>query len=375
MTSDSIHSMSHFEIRLLKDSLGSVQAELARSMACCKLANEKVSDAMAKLEFLTTLVKNSSTTTGGMGCCSKAQTGIKNDDFATVDEPRASTLTDLDVGNNNNNSSFETANMESESLNVPEENSRRHFGSCKIKTRDDKSDLINSVNESVDSENMDKASIINTVDDLSTIRPKLAKKFRAETKKKIALSVQENGPDPPAMAFSSSEESLSTPTVDVKDCSDMADVNENVVKLLTLTGFETGTIFGSGGRTLQNIESESGASIQVFGNRLDKERKVSIKGEADQVRKAFRMIQDILDVKIKSLTISSAHIGAIIGEKGSRISKLQRTTGATIFIGHGPAYESRERNVTIVGSIGQVREASEMIQKLLRSSVPSVFRV
>ena len=148
---------------------------------------------------------------------------------------------------------------------------------------------------------------------------------------------------------------------------------ENVVKLLTLTSFEIGTIIGPNGRRKQNIERESGASILVFGKRLDKERKAQIIGRADQVRKAFEMIQDILDVKTKSLTISSAHIGAIIGEKGSRISKLQRTTGATIFI--GPAYESRERNVTIVGSIGQVREASELIQKLLKSCVPSVFRV
>jgi len=349
--------------------LGSVQGELARSMASCKLANEKVSDAMARLEFLTTLVKTSSTTTSDMGCCLKAQTGIQNDDFGTVNEPTASTLTDLDVGgNNNNNSSFERGNIESKSLNVLEEKSPTQFASCKIKIKDDKSDLVIGVNKSVNSEHTNKAAIINTVDDLATIRPKLAKKCRAESKKEIALSVQENAPD--SMPCSSSEESLSTPTVNGKDCSDM---DENVVKLLTFTSFEIGTIIGPNGRRKQNIERESGASIQAFGKRLDKERKAQIIGRADQVRKAFEMIQDILDVKTKSLTISSAHIGVIIGEKGSRLSKLQRTTGATIFI--SPAYESRERNVTIVGNTGQVWEASEMIQKLLQRSVPSVFRV
>jgi len=304
-----------------------------------------------------------------MGYCLQAATGIEKDDFGTVDEPTASTLTDLDVGNNNNNSSFERGNIESESLNVLEGKIPTQFASCNIKIKDDKSDLVIVVNKSVNSEHTNKAAIINTVDDLATIRPKLAKKCQAERKKEMELSVQENAHDP--MPCFSSEESLSTPTVNGKDCSDM---DENVVKLLTLTSFEIGTIIGPNGRRKHKIERESGASILVFGKRLDKERKAQIIGRADQVRKAFEMIQDILDVKTKSLTISTAHIGAIIGEKGSRISKLQRTTGATIFIG-GPAYESRERNVTIVGSIGQVREASEMIQKLLQRSVPSVFRV
>merc|ERR1719233_509969 len=124
-----------------------------------------------------------------------AQSGNKkNYEFGTVDEPTASTSTYLDVGDNYNKSSFEKANIEF----VPvEKNTSRLCASCKIRIRDDKSDMVIGLNESVQRENTDKATI-NTVDDLSTTRPNLSKKFRVESKKKIALSAQGNYPDPPA---------------------------------------------------------------------------------------------------------------------------------------------------------------------------------
>merc|ERR1719209_2814216 len=99
-----------------------------------------------------------------------AQSGNKkNNDFGSVDEP--STSTDLIVGNNYNKSSFQNANIEC----VPEEKSPAQFVSCKIKIRDDKSDMGIGLNKSAQSENTNKATI-NTVDDLSTIRPNLTKK-------------------------------------------------------------------------------------------------------------------------------------------------------------------------------------------------------
>ena len=135
--------------RLLKDSLGSVQAELARSMASCKLESEKVSDAIARLEILTDLVKTSSSTTSDMDCSLKAQPGNKNDIFGTVDKPTGSTCTDSNIGNNHNYSSFEKSNVECESLDGPEEKSPTQFVSCKIKMREYKSDQVIGSNESV----------------------------------------------------------------------------------------------------------------------------------------------------------------------------------------------------------------------------------
>jgi len=365
MTPDSIYSLLHLDIMLLKDSLGSVQAELARSMASCKVESEKVSDAVARLEILTALVKTSSISSSDMDCGLIAKTSNKNDDFATVVEPTASTLIDLNVGNHNNNSSFEKVNIESDSKSIPEEEqSPSQYASCKNKIRDGKSDTILGVNESVEGVNTDKAAT-NTVDDLSTIRPKIAKKCRAESKKKIAVSAKENGPNPPAMTSASYE----AKEVDVKDCSDLVCVNDNVVKSMTLTRLFD--IIGPGGWKISKITRESGASIDVLGNRFDKERKVLIKGRSDQVNRAFEMIQDLLHLKI--MNISSVKICAIIGEKGSVLNNLRRTTGASIFI--DPAERGRVRSVAIAGSTDQVREASEMIQKLLREWAPSVFRV
>ena len=171
------------------------------------------------------------------------------------------------------------------------------------------------LNESVHSENADKATI-NTVDDLFTIRPNLTKKYRAESKKKVALLAQENYPDPPAMACASSEKLLSIPMVDGKDCSHRVGVNDDVVKSLTLTRLEAGRILGSDGCTVNDIRRASGARIDVLGGRFDKERKVQIRGMPYQVRKAFYIIQDILN-NVKTIILSSAHIGAIMGEKGS----------------------------------------------------------
>merc|ERR1711909_118634 len=73
------------------------------------------------------------------------------------------------------------------------------------------SDVVRGLNEADDGQDMDKVAI-NTVDELSTIRPNLATKSKAKSrkkkksKKKTTSSAQGNGPDPPIMTATCSEE-------------------------------------------------------------------------------------------------------------------------------------------------------------------------
>merc|ERR1719430_2629127 len=300
-----------------------------------------------------------------MDCNQKAQTENNVVDFVTVDEP--TTLTSPDMNG------VYRSDDEPKSPNVSvKEKSSRQF-----------SDVVRGLNESDGGKDLDKVAS-NTVDELSTMRPNLAKKSESKSrkkkksKKKTTSSAQGNGPAPPVMTatcseevYYSSEESLSsTSEVRVKDCHIMHTAsphevgeNDQVVKSLTLTKSEAGKVIGTEGRRINDIQTASGASIDFIGKRDDDERNVLIEGRADQVEKAFGMIEKILTVKeMETMTISSSRIGSIIGEKGSVINEVQRRTGADIDI--GGSHGDKERKVVIKGSTVQVKGASKMIKKL-----------
>lgn len=173
-----------------------------------------------------------------------------------------------------------------------------------------------------------------------------------------------------------------------------------------------GMIIGKGGENLRKTERMSGAKVQFTeGNTESKpilpskmlnslqkdtgapERIVEITGEADQVKIAGDMIQQVIDdgranesVRYggrssgndayaayggssrtsSSLTVPSFRVGLIIGRGGETIRDLEERSGAKININpEPPGSRSEERTITLSGDDAAVRRAKDMINDLL----------
>merc|ERR1719370_1852559 len=80
------------------------------------------------------------------------------------------------------------------------------------------------------------------------------------------------------------------------------------------------------------------------------------------------MIKKLLrDTMVKTMTLSTTHIGAVIGIEGCMVNKIRRMSGAQIDI--TGSREDEVKTVVLKGRTGQVRKASEMIEKLLQDTV------
>ena len=168
-------------------------------------------------------------------------------------------------------------------------------------------------------------------------------------------------------------------SVDSSDCSE----------IMRVPCHRIGRIIGSRGSTINNIQDESGAKVDIAKDEMGDEKEVTITGSRDSVSKAQEMIREILgddsgeggrsnrfgdstssrqnhdtsggDSEV--IRVAENSVGRIIGRSGATINEIRDESGATIDI----AKESSgyEKEVTLRGSPSAIAKAREMISNLV----------
>ncbi|ORY95655.1 hypothetical protein BCR43DRAFT_493376 [Syncephalastrum racemosum] len=153
-----------------------------------------------------------------------------------------------------------------------------------------------------------------------------------------------------------------------------------------------GLVIGKGGENLKKIENMSGTRLQFAPDMGEQERRLDMSGEADQVKIARNMVQQVIDDARSNesarysgprttdyaamassragsgsqMTIPSSKVGLLIGRGGETIRDLEDRSGAKITIApEGPGERGHERTVSLIGNDGSVDRARRMIEDLL----------
>ncbi|KAL7148519.1 hypothetical protein ABFS83_06G183700 [Erythranthe nasuta] len=147
-----------------------------------------------------------------------------------------------------------------------------------------------------------------------------------------------------------------------------------------LSNAEAGSVIGKGGATINDIQSQSGARVQLSRNFEyfpgTSDRIIMVSGTIDDVLKAVNLIlSKLLDEfypedggetdpqsKIR-LVVPNSSCGGIIGKGGSIIRSLMEESSASIKISSQDTYYPglHDRLVTVSGSLGEQMRAVELI--------------
>ena len=343
MSPNSMYSLLQYDIGLTRDSLKSVEDEQNRYMDSLKLQNKKVSDAIARLEILAAVVNDYSM----MDSSLRAQSGTS--------------------------STSESVKVIGEEKNPP-----RQFASGTTRENGVICDFVTGEDNKKDAGN----TVDTCLKELSTSRPSLTNK-RAKNRdvpngnlydlttgaQQLLLSNKVSNEETPCKS------SPSPPVFQEKGCIHSTslhgnDVADEVEETIVLTAYECGTIIGKQGTTINKLERMSGAQITVTHLRGVKEGQAVIEGRADQVRKATKMIKEIMeDSVIASLTFSSTfNKRNFIGVNGCKIRELGRSTNTVIRLvdsvsGRHGDKDSCEQ-ITVRGFKDDVIKAIQIIQQV-----------
>merc|ERR1719269_450413 len=146
---------------------------------------------------------------------------------------------------------------------------------------------------------------------------------------------------------------------------------------LQLRHSDCGVLLGTGGKTVRDIQDESGARVMVLpkkdGALL---RDVKVRGTTKEVNAAEELIKAALP-KLKEIKIQEWQVGALIGYKGGTIAWIQKESGARLDV-HEPD-ETEKRTVWIEGPTeavvakakALVLECVEAAQRPARKAAPA----
>ncbi|KAG0172823.1 Far upstream element-binding protein 1 [Apophysomyces sp. BC1015] len=161
-----------------------------------------------------------------------------------------------------------------------------------------------------------------------------------------------------------------------------------------------GLVIGKGGENLKKIERMSGAKVQFTADTGDVERRVNMTGEADQVKIARDMIQQVVDdarvteaarhggrpesAAVSSalnmprgnglvMTIPASKVGLVIGRGGETIRDLEERSGAKITVTpESSAERPHERTVNLLGDTAAIQRAKSFIDEIVNEDAKSV---
>jgi polyribonucleotide nucleotidyltransferase len=127
-----------------------------------------------------------------------------------------------------------------------------------------------------------------------------------------------------------------------------------------------GKVVGKRGSTIAEIRSESGAWKVDATDQSSDPCLVKVCGTADAVRKARRLINDLVENPFEKhagsdfAEISQGKIGRIIGPKGAQVNEIEKQTGTKIDID----YEREPCRVYIQGSAEAVKTAKRIMEQI-----------
>ncbi|XP_070535369.1 serine-rich adhesin for platelets-like isoform X2 [Ptychodera flava] len=134
-----------------------------------------------------------------------------------------------------------------------------------------------------------------------------------------------------------------------------------------------GSIIGRQGSNIKEIENKSGARLNVrdetFPRDGTEERVVIIRGKAENVQEAERLVQEHIakqpQIKTVEITVPQRALGRIIGRNGDNIRSMCRISKARIKINRET--DDRDPNalqtVTIKGAIEEIQHAKGLIEE------------
>jgi len=118
-------------------------------------------------------------------------------------------------------------------------------------------------------------------------------------------------------------------------------------------------VIGKGGSNIQQIQSTSGAKVDIEKNT----GKCTITGSEDAVESAYKQICSIVDAEASILNVAipvpEGRVPAIIGKGGSKIKEIQTLSGCFIKV------DKETNSVTAKGSFEQIQKARELIELTL----------
>jgi len=145
---------------------------------------------------------------------------------------------------------------------------------------------------------------------------------------------------------------------------------EQITKHIKVFSSSIGIIVGRGGRTIEQLEMDSGCSLKVENvDGSHNEGRISIQGSQEGVEKASLLLQKYTlpgDV-IETMDIPSNCVGLIIGFRGRTIQRIRSDTGTVIEFGraHFSTTASDSRPCHIAGIQQQVFKAIERITHII----------
>ena len=163
------------------------------------------------------------------------------------------------------------------------------------------------------------------------------------------------------------------PPQDTSDCSETIRVQCHRV----------GRIIGSRGATINSIQDQSGAKIDIARDEIGDEKEVTITGSRDSVTKARELISEILGDESggggrsssgrptnndpsggsEVIRVAENSVGRIIGKSGATINEIRDESGATIDIGKESS--GYEKEVTLRGSPAAIAKARDLISNIV----------
>ncbi|KAL5460329.1 hypothetical protein EMCRGX_G033773 [Ephydatia muelleri] len=181
-------------------------------------------------------------------------------------------------------------------------------------------------------------------------------------------------------------------TEEAETAEDLIKERDLKIKML-MSSRDVGSIIGKGGITIKTLREQSGAKITCSSSKsTSSERLVTITGNKESICKAFEAIvvkieQDQAAVKqpiegvgvaggvdastiLLRLVIHDSQCHWLIGKRGSKIKKIQETTGASIQVAGETLPNSTEKAVTVSGSRNALSMAISQITNIMLENPP-----
>jgi len=187
------------------------------------------------------------------------------------------------------------------------------------------------------------------------------KKIRDETSTKIDLP--DSNADSDMIIITGKKEDVNKAADKIREIqSQMANI---VSKDITIPAKIHNTVIGAKGKLIQSIMNECGGVAIKFPEANSGSDKVTIRGPADDVEKAFLKLQELSDEKQLSghsieIKAKPQHHKFLIGRQGINIQKIRNETGARIIF-PGADDEDRE-SILIIGTKESVAKAKEDLE-------------
>jgi len=196
------------------------------------------------------------------------------------------------------------------------------------------------------------------------------RRIRDETDTKIDLP--DSGSDSDMITITGKKENVMKAVEQVKQIqSEMADI---ISKDLKIPAKIHNTVIGKGGKLIQSIMAECGGVAIKFPEPNSGSDLVTVRGPADDVEKAVKLLQELSDEKeLSGVTIEvkakPQHHKFLIGRGGIHIQKIRDDTGARIiFPGAG---DNDKESITLVGT----KEAVEAAKKDLEGRIKELDNI